>query len=431
MPAPPTALIEAMRAGSAARHVFFKLQHPSGTIRAWDGVGERIFAGETYLGVYGFAEIGGVSNTSDIQNHQVVAKLNRVALAGLTAIDFEVRNVAAAIHVAWITEDGTQIDSYQVFSGLADYVAAHPTEHWIAVYMRGKLAEWRTPPRAYYTDADQKRSFPTDTGFSFVKGLENATVTGWSNVAESSGGDPTAMSFRFGAADYRALHSAGSLGGIIGEHTNGVTPGLVADADTTPQAVRRVGGSLTPFVEETSGASVVSLAGGIFTVGGVNCYIDTAGDVRSPAGLMIWPAAGSSTSRARMQGAIATVGVATATTVSTVTISGLTYMIKTGGSLAGNSQTDLVYCNEFGRYAQIVSATPRPVFGMVAGTPDLTSQVYKEEGTGTAVAISAGLLKVGGSNCVVSDTGVILTPLGNRITLEGVSGSDAFLRVWT
>ena len=40
MPAPPTALVNALRRGTVARHVFFEMTHSQGTVRMWDGVGD-------------------------------------------------------------------------------------------------------------------------------------------------------------------------------------------------------------------------------------------------------------------------------------------------------------------------------------------------------------------------------------------------------
>jgi cytoskeletal protein CcmA (bactofilin family) len=412
MPAPPSDLVTALRTGTAQRHIFFSMTHSQGTVRVWDGIGDFAFDGATYLGRPGVMEISGVSDSGDIQNHELTVTLNGVSLAALLETDTNIRGEIATITAVWLTKAGAVTASRVVSIATGDVlkVKMDRAQKQLIAKLRGPLAEWRAPPRAYYTDADQQRRYAGDDGFRMVKQLENASVSGWSKDPESSGSVPRLAGFG-GAID-------SLVGTPIGAHTWGLA--LYAFAGS-PMYVKTSPGTIS-YKEETSEA-LATASSNDFTiqVGGVNAYVDISGDVRSAGGLRIAADADATTNRLRKQGTIAGNGTATATRIVSVAkdIGTGNLAIKEGGSITGNDRTALVYCNQNGAQTE------------VSGTSVITNGVTcVEETTLAAVAFVGGFLQVGGSDCFVSTTGVILTPGNRRVVKSGGTASE-FLRVWT
>lgn len=417
MAAPNATLAAKIRAGTVSRHIFLRLDHSQGELFLWDGVGTFVFDGNTYRGVGGLAQISGVSDSLDVQNHEVLCTLNGVALPDLINTDTSIEDRAAQIAVVWIHEDGTVAGSSIIFVGAGDVLRLKMdvASKQLTAKLKAPLAEWRAPPLAFYTDADQQRRYAGDTGFSLVKMLEGATVAGWSVNAEAAGGVPV-------QAVSGALRILDSVQGtLIGDNTNGPCVGIINDSGVLK--VVSVDSNANTYVEQTTGAlaSRQAVAPFAIQVGGINAYIDTAGDVRTAGGLLILRSA-STARRLRRQGAIAGNGTATATTISTLVISAsLSYLHKTGTySRTQLDQTPKVYNNANGADAFLnASSLVTDAFG-----------TFVEDVTGAALTVSGGLLKIGGSNCVVSTTGVILSPGGRRLVRSGGTAAD-FLRCWT
>lgn len=428
MPAPPAALVTALRNGDAHRHVFFKLAHAGGAVLAWDGVGERVFNAETYLGVAGMARVEGVSQSSDLQNHVVSVTLNGVELPSLSETSLRIRDEAAELWAAWIAEDNSTVAQKLIFKGrgLAARVVPEGDKMSIVALLRGAMADWRASPRAYYTDADWQRQYPGDDGFSFVKNLENAVVSGWSVNEESSGGipykHPMGTSSFFDSVD----------GATIGDHEHGPTAWV---NNTTHAVTDRFG---TAYLEDVTGAAITYDTASPYPMraGGVNCYIDGTGDVRTPGGELVvltgW--LGTTNHRLRRGGAIASSGTATATKVLGNYAAGYIPLRVAGGSYSttGADQTKQIYCNGFGALIRTGFGVLRPYdVGVYLDTGAYV--YYNEDVTGAAATIDTGSgeLRVGGVACVMSTTGVVLSPGGRRIVRAGGDPATDFLRAWT
>jgi hypothetical protein len=421
MPAPPSDLVDALRAGRVQRHLLFRMAHSQGTVLAWDGVGEFEFDGETYLGVAGFVQLEGVSNSGDLQNHEILATLNGVALENIGLLDTNVRGQPATITAVWLTEDGVALASRIVFVGTADVLRLKldAESRALTVRLRGPQAEWRTPPRAYYTDADQQRRFPGDTGFKLVRSLENTTVSGWGIVPETTGGFCRCKHF----SQFPDVFFDSVLGAPIGQEQNGLTLLAVFVGFGTYNLRDRAGNN---FREEGTGATIRVIQThpeqpiGLIDDPAPFNFVDTAGDVRTQTLARLIVDSGGR--RVRRQGVIAGNGSATAETIVRNTVAA--YGSAGPNALNGADQSRLIYCNRNGRDARATNS------GFQLGS---TGDLYVEDVTGAAPAwsgVTSGTLQVGGVNCVISTTGVVLSPGGRRIVRQGGTASE-FLRIWT
>ncbi len=429
MPAPQPDVLNAIRAGTAVRHVFFTLAHESGMVRAWDGLGEFIFEGHLYLGVGGLMEIAGVSDSVALQNHMLQVTLNAVPFQALQEVTPDIRNGESELFLVWLDEaDNSVLASLTMFRGLGDNLISQISETAVQVSarIRGHAADWADSPGAYYTDSDQQRLFDGDDGFKFVKSLENKTVTGWSDSAEVTAGRVQQHLPKFGFNTRR--YWSNTVGGVIvGDNTLGLVP--IASGHGVE--VHLVGGT-TKYVEDvTTAVSVWDSIDNRLEVGGNEAYIDVAGDVRSAGAEYIrLGGVSGATNRLREQGTIAGDGTGTGDTVYTPDITPSdddnTYFQRDDSpALPSGDKARLVYDHALGNSVILDSTAMKP--GQIDG-----GAYYVEQTTGDDVTVdgTSQRMKTAAGDCEVSDTGVVLTADALRVVLSGGS-ADNFLRVWT
>lgn len=415
MPAPSNTLLTALRAGTVSRHLFFKMTHSEGTVLAWDGIGKFALLGDTYLGING-GNIAGVSDSRDIQNHEVVVGLSGVPLEALHTTDPNIRNEDATILAAWISEDGTVVASKVLFEGYGDNLRTKidGDSLTISAKLRGKLADWSSVPGNFYTDNDQRRTYEDDSGFQFVKELENSTVAGWSKDVEAT----AAAILNSNPTTYR--RPIESIGGeLIGHDAFGMT----ARGNGASNLTGDKSSDAEYFVEETSGA-YVTLSGNNWQVGGVNLYLDISNDVRTAGGKLVkLDKDAGSTDKLRKITTIASDGTAGADYVASVSLGAVSVLSKNGATIntTDSDRINLIFDNADGAAVQRVSGTARNA---------ALAENYVEDVTGTAITFDGSdHMQVGGGDCLISNTGVVLSPGNRRLVLA--SDTSHFLRIWT
>jgi hypothetical protein len=411
MAAPDSTLLTALRAGTVARHLFFKMPHSAGDVYAWDGLGSFELSGEVYFGIGNAASIQGVSTSADLQNSTIDVTIDGVPRTAMLT-GSTVRGSAVTLTAAWINEAGSVVASRVLFSGLASNIRSKVDGDTLSltVRVRGKMADWAKSPASFYNERDQERLYAGDTGFQFVKTIENGTTSGWGETEEATTSRVFFANLQVAIDDL--------LGDVIGNAIYG--PG-----STYPGGVFSFGlvsGSTVPWTEETSGAGATAGPFQYVKVGGNDVYLDVAGDARTAGGKKLF-ANGVSGEYLRKQGTIASVGSATADYIGTSSVLGLTRLLKNGTAYSGRDSRNLVYNNK-GRGYPYWNGTN--FIDYVAGT------VYLEDVTGSAVTLSGGRMQVGGADCTISSTGAVRSPGGRFIVPTGFTGADGyFLRVWT
>lgn len=416
MPAPPAALVTALRDGTVFRHMFFYLDHPDGAARMWDGVGQFVLNGQTFLGIGGLAAIDGISNSRDLQNHSVALALNGVPLSSLTASTSVLQGRAAVVTMVLIQESGAVLASKEVFTGSADILRSMLQEDKLTLKLnvRGPMADWGLAPRAFWSQQDQALRYAGDTGFSQMKYLESPHVAGWSLNVEATGGGATfaAPSSLKDSASNGLLGCPG-FGAFIGLGYIAATNGYRAFLGNHPSGIS--------LVEDTTGAANdYDQSSGRLAFGGTPAYVDVAGEVRTPGGQRIRPSTGSTlNNRLRLATAVA-IGTATAENISSFAYSTVfTYFRRTSQTVSvagidGGQSLPLIFANDGG----VVTANS-------------FSANFVEETTGATVTGSGATMATAAGNCVLSTTGVVLTPAGKRVHRVGSTAAASFLRVFS
>jgi hypothetical protein len=423
------------------------MDHSQGPIYAWDGVGTFTYGGHDYLGVAGYVQIEGVSNSGDIQNHDIYVTLNGAGLTQLADIgirqecvdlgpalattDLNIRGRAVTLTLVWLAEDGTIVDSQLILKGKGDIVKINGVGDTFAIKarIRPPIAAWDSPPRSYYTPEDQAEKFAGDTGFDFVADLQNATVSGWSNVAEIGGGNifmyapgspyvyyhPIANTLTnvLLGDDAWGIVKCGDAGAwnsnIVGQHA----VGDIYEEETT--AVRPVGGGSQNANVLCSGSPIT---------------LDGSGVARTAGGKRIVGPSQDLSRFIREQGQIASNGTAGSETITCGGSSQPFFRASGGTTTQKEFNLRRVYDNQNG--GGVLNRSGACVMTKWNGSA-IVNVPYVEDVTGTAVTSNStgtGNMQVGGSDCHVSTTGVILSPSGRRLVLSGGDPAKDFLRIW-
>lgn len=450
MAAPPSDFIAASRNGAVSRNVFFKMTHTAGTVYAWDGIGEFVVDGHTYAGVRGLIGLQGVSESHDVQEPAIEILLAAVPASALQEVGTKVRGEDVTIFGAWIDRE-TGVISWQrtLFTGKAKQMIVDPRgdSFTIKVRARGALYGWHVVPNVYYLNRDQDRLYGAglDDGFKYVPGLENSTISGWGPSPEAAGGRPK---YYVASGDYRILYDDVTEE-IIGHDAYGLTLTYddypsAATAFSNNNTAGKVAATFTGFVEDGTSAPLEKVASGsIVTVGGVECYVDEFGDVRTAGGNLV-VAGGSGTGyQLRHVGAISAIGTAGANQIQRSSIpSNLGYPMPTPSAYvnwcwevtnqpSGNDFSGLVFCNKYG-----VAITVQDFggSGWEVARYDPSGPIYRhyvEEDTGIPVYFNgSSRLATAAGVCTISSTGAVRTPAGKFVVQDG-GPAEAFLRVWT
>ena len=172
-------LSSAMQAALTARTlqpaIMADLTFKSGTEYVWIGRGSLTWNGNTYQGVGNLGGIGTITETTT-----VMAAGTNVSLSGVDPTLYAdsladiVTGQPAKIWFACLN-GSTVIDAMLWFSGLIDIptVTEGPDDIAISIALESKLVNLQRANRKLYTAAEQRRKYPTDSGFNWVEQLQD------------------------------------------------------------------------------------------------------------------------------------------------------------------------------------------------------------------------------------------------------------------
>lgn len=175
------ALATAVTAKTVYPVILYKMETAVGPVYFWSGLGDLVWNGMTFTGAGNLAAIDVIPETIDQTANSV-----RVSLAGIPsnllyiALDAIEQRYKATLWFGAMTAAGTLVvDPYQIFQGITDVpeIEEGADTCRITITLESNWADLNRAKTSYYTPEDQKLIDPTDKGFDFVAGLQNATVT--------------------------------------------------------------------------------------------------------------------------------------------------------------------------------------------------------------------------------------------------------------
>lgn len=181
MPLPATS---AALAAAGAKNVYPALLGQlialSGPVNLWTGRGTLTWAGITFQGAGQLLSFSGFDETSQIEARGITVEMSGFDPATLGLVLRELRHgQPITVWLALFTAAGELIvDPIKLWAGAVDTGAAEtegPTAK-VTVGAESKLLLLNVPADRRYTNEDQQRDHPGDTGFSFVPQIQERTI---------------------------------------------------------------------------------------------------------------------------------------------------------------------------------------------------------------------------------------------------------------
>jgi hypothetical protein len=158
-----------------------KISTSGAPVLAWSGIGEVIFNGDTYLGVGNLGGVSQVEETEDVKAVGMTFQLSGIpsALIALALGDIR-QGLKAYLYFGLlnVTTGALITDPYLLFSGLTDtvFIDENTETSTISITCENRMIDLLRARERRYTPEDQKTIDPTDLGFDFVAGLQDAVA---------------------------------------------------------------------------------------------------------------------------------------------------------------------------------------------------------------------------------------------------------------
>jgi hypothetical protein len=163
----------------------YELYLDSGTVRAWTGVGEIIYNGNTYYGTGIFGAISDVEESQETKSSTFQAQLSGIPteMASIALNEhYKGRKFIvylAAMGKASETDTKDSILGADIFAqGIVDTMnfVDSGTTSTLTLAIAGGIIRILKPRLLRYTNADQQMLFPGDRGLEYIPGLQNKTT---------------------------------------------------------------------------------------------------------------------------------------------------------------------------------------------------------------------------------------------------------------
>ena len=174
--------LSAIAADTVVPALMVYLDFAGDPFRAWSGLGPLDWSGHTWQGVGDLGEVGGIEEYSEIRAGTVDLRLNQIPGTALAdALSLVYKRRAAEIYLAFLDPTEVSFEPLGVellFRGTMDVLKLdrRPAASSFTLTLANELARLRDSWGLLYTDADQQRLYPGDTGLRFVPSLQDKKI---------------------------------------------------------------------------------------------------------------------------------------------------------------------------------------------------------------------------------------------------------------
>lgn len=159
--------------------LLFEGSFATGTVRAWSGIGDLSWNGQTWVGTGTLLQISSVQ-----ENAETVASGATITLAGVPTelISLALGSVRQGrdgkIYLGFLSAGAVVADPVLVFEGKLDVpiIEEDGDTATIAIAYESRLIDLQKPRESRYTNEDHQRVYPGDLGFEFVPSLQEKTI---------------------------------------------------------------------------------------------------------------------------------------------------------------------------------------------------------------------------------------------------------------
>lgn len=178
-------VIAAMRSRSVRIAVMAELDHPAGYVRVWTGVGTLHHNGHDWTGIGWLGRITGMRQVSELEIVDHAYQLTHVPPDYEQFVNAKVRGGPATAYLAFV-DDARQVIGDPIVLGRSTM----DTSQWsigddgvatLTITGQSDLWQLEQPLNISLSDTEQRKRFPTDTGFSYVTTVTNQKIK-WTRV---------------------------------------------------------------------------------------------------------------------------------------------------------------------------------------------------------------------------------------------------------
>jgi hypothetical protein len=187
--------------------ILVQITFKDGIQYAWTGIGNLVWSGNTYTGVGQLGKIGPITEDTAVQAQGLQLELTGVPQNLLNeALGQCQQGNAVNVYFGFLDSSGNVIaDPYLAFSGRMDIptIDEGAETATITLTAENRLIDLQRPRQRNFTQSDQIRDFPADTGFQYVALLQQLNLT-WGKAqnvplkVSSGSGNAAGGPFRFG-----------------------------------------------------------------------------------------------------------------------------------------------------------------------------------------------------------------------------------------
>lgn len=161
--------------------LLFEGEFVSGTIRAWNGIGDLAWSSYTWSGVGSLINISAIEEASDVKASGITVVLNGVSQTNISLALSDCRQgKPGKIWIGFMNTSNAIIsDPYLVFDGRLDTANIDEGAEFASVSLsyESRLIDLQKPRNIRYTHEEQQRLFAGDMGLEFVASLQEMEVT--------------------------------------------------------------------------------------------------------------------------------------------------------------------------------------------------------------------------------------------------------------
>lgn len=185
-----SSIVTAINTGVIRPVLFVEMQWPSGTTRAWNGVGPYTWGGNEFTGVGLFGGCSSVRESSDGRANGITLTLSGIP-AGMQAIILteHYQGRTARLWLGFMTASQTLIQDppYELFRGRMNVASSRKggKTATISLEIESRLIILQQKNGHRTTNEDQQERYPGDTGYRFIVGINQARPDNWGQPGNS------------------------------------------------------------------------------------------------------------------------------------------------------------------------------------------------------------------------------------------------------
>ena len=160
--------------------LLFEGDFATGTVRAWSGIGNLNWNGQTWFGTGSLLTITDVFEDGEVSAKGISANLNGIPSELISlALQSCRQGSLGRVYLGFFDDSKNVIaDPLLLFEGKLDIpvIDEEADTASIAISYESRLIDLERPRESRYTDEDQKREFPGDLGCAFVVALQDKNI---------------------------------------------------------------------------------------------------------------------------------------------------------------------------------------------------------------------------------------------------------------